>query len=74
MPIFLTSVKLCGRKISGDGIVMDPTRLQSSLDLSLPRTGADLQEFVCAANWMQTVIPKFTKVIELLAKLLENVY
>jgi hypothetical protein len=39
-----------------------------------PTTGADLQQFVCAFNWMRTTIPSFSELLSPLHSLLELVY
>jgi transposase InsO family protein len=39
-----------------------------------PVTGADLQQFTCAVNWMRTAIPSFSTLVSPLHKLLEIVY
>jgi RNase H-like domain found in reverse transcriptase/Integrase zinc binding domain len=37
-------------------------------------TGQELQQFVCAANWMRSVIPQFTSLIQPLSYAIEDVY
>jgi hypothetical protein len=39
-----------------------------------PVTGADLQQFSCAVNWMRTAIPSLSTLVSPLHKLLEIVY
>jgi RNase H-like domain found in reverse transcriptase len=39
-----------------------------------PTTGADLQQFTCALNWMRSAIPDFARLISPLTSLLERVY
>jgi hypothetical protein len=39
-----------------------------------PSTGADLQQFVCAFNWMRTAIPSFSELVFPIHELLEAVY
>jgi len=53
---------------------MDPSRLESLLRISSPKTAADLQQFVCAANWMRCCIPEFNKVTAVLSEVLEEAY
>jgi len=72
--LFLKVVKWCGRIISEEGVKLDPSRLQALLNMNPPNTGAELQQFLCAANWMRTVIPEFTKLTAVLADILEEVY
>jgi len=72
--LFLLVVKWCGRLISKDGIRFDPSRLDALIGMHAPRTGDELQQFVCAANWMRTAIPQFTTTMEPLSAALEAVY
>jgi RNase H-like domain found in reverse transcriptase len=72
--LFATEVQWCGRLISRAGVRFDPRRAQGLLDLPAPTTGADLQQFVCALNWMRTSIPSFATLIAPLHILLESVY
>jgi RNase H-like domain found in reverse transcriptase len=39
-----------------------------------PVTGADLQQFTCAMNWMRTSIPSFSALTSPLHQVLEDVY
>ncbi|KAH9119621.1 hypothetical protein AeMF1_007787, partial [Aphanomyces euteiches] len=41
------------------------------IDLALPTTAADLQQFVCATNWMRASIPDYNKLIDPLRRLLD---
>jgi hypothetical protein len=72
--LFATEVRWCGRMISSTGVRFDPRRAQGLLDMPAPTTGADLQQFVCALNWMRTSIPSFDTLIAPLQTLLESVY
>ena len=52
---------------------MDPRNLKALLKMPAPEDGAQLQQFVCAANWMRATIPEFNKKLQPLASLLEVV-
>jgi hypothetical protein len=39
-----------------------------------PVTGADLQQFFCALNWMRSALPEFSRLVGPLHDLLEVVY
>jgi hypothetical protein len=69
---FATEVKWCGRMISADGVRHCPERVQGLVDMQPPRTAADLQQFVCAVNWMRQSIPEYTKVMRHLYDRLEE--
>ncbi|OQR83686.1 hypothetical protein ACHHYP_14408 [Achlya hypogyna] len=68
---FQKSVKWCGKVISADGITHCPERLQGLLDLSPPTTAADLQQFLCATNWMRASIPDYAALVAPLGQLLD---
>ena len=72
--LFLREVTWCGRAISADGIKLDPKRLEAIVNMPCPKTSGDLQQLVCAANWMRFTIPKFSRIMETLSKVLEQVY
>ena len=72
--LFLFVVRWCGRIISEKGIQLDPSRLQALLDMENPTLGSELQQFICAANWMRTAIPQFNATLGSLAKMLEDIY
>ena len=71
---FMKHVSWCGRLISQEGIRFDPRNFAALLEMQEPVTGADLQQFLCAVNWMRSAIPEFTKLIAPLAALMETVY
>jgi len=72
--LFLKEVRWCGRVISAEGVRMDPARLEALVEMAEPVTGDQLQQFVCAANWMRAAIPEFTKTMSPLSDLLEKAY
>jgi hypothetical protein len=72
--LFANLVRWCGRLVSGSGVRFDPRKIQGLLEMSAPQTGADLQQFLCALNWMRTAIPSFAELISPLQKLLELAY
>ncbi|KAF0718357.1 Aste57867_1738 [Aphanomyces stellatus] len=56
---FLKEAEWCGKIISAAGVTHSPRRIQGLVDLSAPTTAADLQQFVCATNWMRASIPDY---------------
>jgi Reverse transcriptase (RNA-dependent DNA polymerase) len=71
--LFFTQVKWCGQIISSGVIYQDPKRVDGLVSLAPPVTGADLQQFIYALNWMRMSMPDFARVISPLAELLELV-
>ncbi|KAE8905997.1 hypothetical protein PF003_g10101 [Phytophthora fragariae] len=51
--LFQRSVKWCGKIIDGDGVRHDPARIETLRAIPLPTTAGDLQQFLCACNWMR---------------------
>ena len=70
--LFLTEVQWCGRLISKRGIRMDPRRLQGLQEMKPPVTADQLQQFICAANWMRNAIPECNKTLSPLSNILET--
>ncbi|KAF0712314.1 hypothetical protein As57867_004858, partial [Aphanomyces stellatus] len=64
----------CGRIVSGSGVKHDPERIVALQDLKPPVTGQDLQQFICAMNWMRMSIPRYNVVVKPITELLEAVY
>ncbi|KAF0722457.1 hypothetical protein Ae201684_018400 [Aphanomyces euteiches] len=71
---FVKEAKRCGRIISGKGVRHDPARVEALQQLSPPKTGAELQQYVCAINWMGVSIPGFNALVQPLTEILERVY
>ena len=69
---FLTEAKWCGKIYFRGGWNHDPARTEALRSMSLPRTAADLMQFVCACTWLSTHIPDFARLIHPLRTLLES--
>lgn len=72
--LFAKKIRWCGRLISENGIRYDPRRLDGLLNMELPTTGAHLQQFICALQWVKSGVPKFTDLIAPLHNFMEKVY
>lgn len=55
-------------------MTFDPRHLQSLIDMRRPTTANQLQQFLCATNWMRTSIPEYSKKISPLHELMECCY
>jgi len=71
---FATSIKWCGRIISGDGYKFDPTRISALREMEEPKTAAELGEFIYCCRWMSNSISYFAARISSLTDLLEEAY
>lgn len=69
---FTTSAKWCGKVISANGVAHCPERVEGLVKMAAPITGGDLQQFLCAVNWMRGSIPNFTTIASPLMMLLET--
>jgi len=56
---FTRKVKWCGRIISGGGISHYPELVAGLVEMPMPKTAADLQQLLCAINWMRSSIPSY---------------
>ncbi len=70
---YTTSVVWCGKVISADGIGHDPKRLQGLIDLEPPTSAQELQQFVCALNWMRQSLPNYNEMVAPLTRILDVV-
>ncbi|OWY92684.1 LOW QUALITY PROTEIN: hypothetical protein PHMEG_00038207, partial [Phytophthora megakarya] len=51
--LFLSEVWWYGRIINKQGIGHDPERIRALRWMAIPTTAAELQQFLCASNWMR---------------------
>ena len=69
---FLTKATWCGKVVSANGVEHSPSRIQGLCALVPPATAADLQQFLCATNWMRSSIPCYTELVAPLRQLLDE--
>ena len=50
----------CGKLITPHGIAVDPKRKRALSEMPEPGNGAELMQFIHAANWIRTSIPNFS--------------
>ena len=70
--LFTKKVKFCGKIFSSKGIEQDPERIKALTNMQLPTNAAELQQYLCALNWMRSHIPDFARISKPLRKLLED--
>ncbi|OWZ16976.1 Retroelement [Phytophthora megakarya] len=51
--VYEPQVKWCGKIITGNGVSHDPERIKVLSERLYPTNAAELQQFMCAANWMR---------------------
>ncbi|KAF0689562.1 Aste57867_19002 [Aphanomyces stellatus] len=70
--LYNTSVKWCGRVISGQGVKHDPARVEALQAIPYPTNAGQLQQFLCSVNWMRDHIPGYATRVALLTKRLDE--
>ncbi|GMF46846.1 unnamed protein product [Phytophthora fragariaefolia] len=70
--LFLTEVHWCGRIINNQGIGHDPARISALRDMPVPTTAAELQQLLCASNWMRAGLVDYARVARLLQERLDT--
>jgi len=68
---WMREAEWCGRVVSSAGVAHSPSRIQGLCDLEAPATAADLQQLLCATNWMRTNIPNYAELVAPLRELLD---
>ncbi|OWZ14282.1 LOW QUALITY PROTEIN: hypothetical protein PHMEG_00012264 [Phytophthora megakarya] len=59
---FAKRVNRCGKLIDGEGVEHDPERLAALQRMPLPPTGAALQHFLCALNWLRDSMVDYSRI------------
>ena len=72
--LFARQVQFCGRIISPDGIQYHPRHFESLVAMKKPKLASELQQFICATNWMRNSIPAYAERAAPLNQLLEDSY
>ena len=70
---FARKLVWCGKMYS-DGVVShDPARTQGLSDMRRPQTAGELMQFLQAATWLRTSLPRMAEVVEPLRMFLEHI-
>jgi RNase H-like domain found in reverse transcriptase/Reverse transcriptase (RNA-dependent DNA polymerase) len=70
--LYMEQAKWCGKVYSGKGVQHDPERIQGLVDLDPPKDVAELQQFLCAVNWMRGSIPDYARKVAPLTECLQQ--
>jgi hypothetical protein len=60
--LFEREVRWCGKLINGDGVRHDPERIRALQELPYPQTARELQQFLCATNWMRESLIDYARI------------
>ena len=71
---FSKEVIFRGRIVSPEGIQFHPRHFKSLVSMKKPTMASELQQLLCATNWMRTSIPNYAVVVEPLHTLMESTY
>lgn len=72
--LFTTSFKCCGRMISEQGILHDPSDVEVLTSMDQPTTRIHFKLFLCPIEWLRSSIPYFQPLVQELQDLLEVFY
>ncbi|KAE9301614.1 hypothetical protein PF008_g22706 [Phytophthora fragariae] len=59
--LYQTEAKWCGKIIDANGVRHDPTRIESPRAMTYPSTAGELQQFICAINWMRESLVDYAR-------------
>jgi hypothetical protein len=67
----MKEAKWCGRIIYEAGVRHDPVRIRALQDLPRSKLASELQQFLCAMNWMRLSMPEYNVQVRPLMDLME---
>ncbi|OWY95757.1 LOW QUALITY PROTEIN: hypothetical protein PHMEG_00034159, partial [Phytophthora megakarya] len=70
--LYRQTITWCGRVISADGISHDPKRIDALTNMPAPSSAAELQQFICASNWMRDSLVDYARTIQPLQQRLDT--
>jgi hypothetical protein len=64
--------KLLGHIVSGEGVRIDPSRVEAIQSLSIPRSKKEVQSFLGKINFLRRFVPKFVEKVKLITTMLRK--
>ena len=61
---FARELVWCGKVYSDSVVSHDPARIQGLSDMRRPQTASELMQFLQAAKWLRTSLPRMAEVVE----------
>jgi len=71
---FTKEATFCGRIITAQGVQYHPRNFDALVSMNKPTKADELQQLLCATNWMRNSIPAYATVIAPLHHLMESAY
>ncbi|KAH9109211.1 hypothetical protein AeMF1_015689 [Aphanomyces euteiches] len=68
--LFDLEVKWCGQYLSDTGVKEDPDRIEALCAIPEPTNAGNLQQFICATNWLRESITEYAQTVEPLQRCL----
>jgi hypothetical protein len=59
--LYQKEVKWCGKIIDANGVRHDPARIATLRAMPYPNTAGELQQFLCAINWMREILMDYAR-------------
>ena len=69
---WLNKIPFLGHVLSGDGISVDPTKVQEVLEWKAPTTVTEVRSFLGLAGYYRRFIPDFSKIAKPMTRLLQK--
>ncbi|POM80529.1 LOW QUALITY PROTEIN: Hypothetical protein PHPALM_1626 [Phytophthora palmivora] len=70
--LYQKEVKWCGKIIDASGVRHDPARIESLSALPYPSTAGELQQYICAINWMRESLVDYARQVAPLQRKLDE--
>ncbi|KAE9262742.1 hypothetical protein PR003_g33429, partial [Phytophthora rubi] len=70
--LYQTEVKWCGKIIDANGVRHDPARIESLRAMPYPSAAGELQQFICAINWMRESLVDYARQVSPLQRKLDT--
>ena len=68
----MNKIPFLGHVLSGDGILVDPTKVQEVLEWKAPTTVTEVRSFLGLVGYYRRFIPDFSKITKPMTRLLQK--
>lgn len=70
--LYQSEVKWCGKILNAEGVKHDPNRIAALRAMPYPTTAAQLQQFLCACNWLRESLVDYARIVAPLQRRLDQ--